>query len=119
MKRILIALATVICCVLLASCTKQQQNNDVSYSMGFETVNTTDPSKINEEAALVNNTFVSAIKTELGVTVSGSLFTYNGGDAKVKAACDKAAQSLSQVPLVCKFKYIVTKGTSIIYNWEN
>ena len=121
MKRILIALATVICCVLLASCTKeQQQNKAVTYSMGFETpIHTTDPSKIDSECQQVNSIFVSAIQTELGVNVTNSQFTYGGGDTKVKAACDKAAQSLSQIPLVCHFKYVVAKETTVIYTWQN
>jgi len=120
MKRILIALATVICCVLLASCTKEQQNQAVTYSMGFETpIHTTDPSKIDSESHQVYSIFVSAIQTELGVNVTNSQFTYGGGDAKVKAACDKAAQSLSQIPLVCHFKYVVAKETTVIYTWEN
>ena len=115
MKRILIALAAVVCCVLLASCNKEEPV--VIYSMGFESI-TIDPDKLVDECTKITNAFVSAVQTDLGVTVEGSLFSYGGGDAKVLAACEKAALSLQQIPLTGSFKFIVTRGSTIIYTWE-
>lgn len=117
MKRILIAIATILCCVLMASCTKEQST--VTYSMGFDQVHIYNESKMATELSQVENTFLSAIQTELGVNVSNSMFNFNGGDAKVKGACDKAAQSLSQIPLTNKFTYIVLKESTLVYSWAN
>lgn len=117
MKRILIAIATILCCVLMASCTKEQPT--VTYSMGFGQVDIYNESKMSSELSQVENTFKSAIQTELGVSVSNSMFNYNGGDAKVKGACDKAAQSLSQIPFTNKFTYMVYNGSIIVYSWNN
>ena len=117
MKRILIALATILCCVLMASCTKEK--SAATYSMGFEEVHIYNEAKMPAECTQVETAFKSAIQTELGVGVSNSQFTYNGGDAKVKGACDKAAQALSQIPFTNKFKFIVANGSTTIYSWSN
>ena len=121
MKRILLALAALVCCVLFASCDKNATNREVLYSMGFESV-VIDPDKLVEECMKVENAFISAIQTDLGVTVSKSnsaTFSYSGGEPKVQAACEKAALSLKQIPLTGKFRYLVTSGSSTIYAWEN
>ncbi len=121
MKRILLAFAALACCILFASCNKNAPDRDVLYSMGFESV-VINPDKLVEECMEVENAFISAIQTDLGVTVSKSnsaTFTYSGGEAKVKAACEKAALSLKQIPLTGKFRYIVTSGSTTVYAWEN
>lgn len=121
MKRILLAFAALACCVLFASCDKNVTDRDVLYSMGFESV-VIDPDKLVEECMKVEDAFISAIQTDLGVTVSKSnsaTFSYSGNQSKVKAACEKAALSLQQIPLTGKFRYLVTSGSSTIYAWEN
>lgn len=125
MKKILMTLAAVLCCATLMSlfsaCTKEEVIGDTTYNFGFDSYSSASNNFL-ADITLIDNTFKNAFKQELGVTPGNGYFIYNGGDDKVKAACEKAAAVLKEKAIPGSFVYVVTKtnakGTSTVYTWK-
>ena len=126
MKKILKTLAAVLCCAavmsLFTACNEKQSVGDTTYNYGFDSYSSTS-STFMEDIQTISNAFKDAFIQELGVTPINSSFVYNGGDDKVKAACEKAAAVLKEKSIPGSFVFAVTKtdakgATSTIYTWK-
>ena len=124
MKKSVMTLAAVLCCAIVTnvctSCSKDEASN--TYSMGFYDyfyANTgKEPMKMNEEMSMIETTFLNAIQQNLGVTVKKSSFYYEGGEDKVKAACEKAGAELNEKTFNGHYVYVVS-STKTVYKWSN
>ena len=125
MKKSMLILATVLLCAFvmsLFSCNKQPTVTTLAYHIGFQDLSVGTPSSM-QEMDIIDNAFKTAFRQELGVSVADTGFSYSGGDDKVKAACEKAAQTLKDVKFSNKYTYVVTRegtsGTVILYTWRS
>lgn len=115
MKKYLLTLAAVLFSVftvttVLTACSSDDDELNTVYVCGFEQLSTSDIS----EMSIVENAFYTA----LGIT--SSPFTYTGGDAKVKEACEQAAATLSKHVFKGRYTYVVTKANGDnVYTWSN
>ena len=80
---------------LFHACTEEYVVGDPTYSFGFDSFESSSSTFL-EDMQTIENAFKNAFVQELGVSVSDGTFTYKGGEAKVKAACEKAAQALKE-----------------------
>ena len=116
--------------VMTTACHKDDDKDFVVpvYSYGitkseFSTVSTTsDLATISgaDEMTTIINAFADAFKTALGVT--GTPFSYNGGDDKVIAACKQAEETLKDKTFKGKYTLEVNKtdgATKLIYTWNS
>ena len=98
----LIAMLLALFAVVIAACNKDDKDETVPmYSYGistyqFSSVTTSSDSSTStetdaEEMKTITNAFADAFKTALGVT--GTPFSYNGGDDKVLAACKQVEEA--------------------------
>ena len=124
MKKIILALAASLLCILaivaVKSCTTEVVGG-TTYYYGFDEFNT--PSDSVMELTTIENAFTNAFQTELGVTAQDGSFEYEGGDANVKKACESAAANLNKDSLIGKYVFIVKrladKGDPVVYTWKN
>jgi hypothetical protein len=116
MKKYLLTLAAVlfsvftVTTVLTACSSDDDEELNTVYACGFDQLSTSDIS----ELSIIENAFYTA----LGIT--SSPFTYTGGDAKVKEACEQAAATLSKHVFKGRYTYVVTKANGDnVYTWSN
>ena len=124
-KKILFAMFALVCgiamSVSLTSCSSSDDEETVSYAMGFDSVSYKGSDDgLSKETNLIENTF----KKELGVS-SNEFQNYPGGDAVLKTNCEKAGAILNSqadqfqgtsVFIVTKYS---GKATTNIYTWAN
>ena len=117
----MMTLAAVFCCamtltVAMTSCGKDEVKDITEspmYKMGFESMSG------GYETLTEMNTIKHAFMEALGVT--DDIFTFNGGDDKVKQACQQAANMLNTMTFVGHYNFVVrrvTKDTPVIFSWN-
>lgn len=117
MKKYLMILAAIFCCTMTAvsftACSDDDDDEETTttyYTYGFTEVHSTSFS----EMGTIENVFKSALG------VSETPFTYSGGDAKVKAACETAAAKLDTMEITGTYTFVVNKHTGAnVYTWSN
>lgn len=116
--------------VLYSACHKDDDKDEVVpvYSYGITkseitTVSTTsDPAVISgaDEMTTILNAYADAFKSALGV--SGTSFSYSGGDDKVVAACKSAETALADKTFKGKYTLEVNRvdgATKLLYTWNS
>ena len=123
MKKLILALAATICCIMalmaVKSCTVELVG-PTTYYYGFEQFSTSSGVM---EMSTIENAFTDAFHSELGVTTKDASFEYEGGDAKVKKACESAAAKLNAKAFEGKYTFTVKRvsvdGYVSVYIWQN
>lgn len=119
-KRFILGVLALMCAVTLTvvmtSCGKDEVKDITEtpmYKMGFEAMS--GGNEVLTEMNTINNAFLDA----LGVT--DNTFTFNGGDDKVKQACQQAANKLNNMTFIGHYSFVVrriTTGTPVIFSWD-
>ncbi len=129
-SNILFAMFLAVFAVVFSACHKDDDKDEVVpvYSYGITKVDYTSVSTSSNPAATsgtdemstITNAYADAFKTALNV--SGTMFSYNGGDDKVLAACRQAEDALKDKTFKGKYTLEVNKldgATKVIYTWNS
>lgn len=119
-KKLIMGVLALMCAmtltVTMTSCGKDEVRDiteNPMYKMGFEAMS--GGNETLSEMNTINNAFLEA----LGVT--DNTFTFNGGDNKVKQACQQAANKLNNMTFIGHYSFVVrriTPDTPVIFSWD-
>ena len=125
MEKALKTLAAVLFCatvlLIVNACTTNDMVGGNQFKYGFDQFDSESFDSV-KEMTTIKSTFESTFKKELGVSITNDTFKYQGKDSNVKAACEKAVQSLNNKTYESTFTFIVWKmdaqGTSVFFSWS-
>lgn len=127
-NNLLFMLILAMAAIVYSACNKDD-NDEVTpvYSYGITSANYTSVTTLTDPAApteasemtTITDAFADAFKSALGVT--GTPFSYNGGDNKVIAACKQAEETLKDKTFRGRYSFEVYRvdGSKVIYTWSS